>query len=49
MFSTGISDEGLTAVAKSIKGLKNLESVSFGLGETIIEKDNTLEELGASL
>ena len=46
---TAISDDGLRAVFKSISGLSNLESISFGLSQLRINKIDTIDILGSSL
>ena len=42
---TGVSDEGLLAVFKSVKFLTNLTTLSLALSEVTIDKDETLEAL----
>ena len=49
VYCTEIGDEGITAVAKSLKQTKRLKYLAFGLGETKIVKDSTLIEMGKAV
>jgi len=49
VYKTAISDEGLSAIFKSVSGLEFLSSLSFGLGETTINRIETINELGQAI